>query len=206
MPVRPAFSVTSANVPSGVLAVQAVPELAVGLVGQLAGRHRVVDLRAVREEDVQPAVVVVVEQGHAAAHGLHQVLVRRGGVLVREVDAGRLGDVGELHIRSGRCADRAGAAERRTPATRRHAHVADRPHRRLYPNRRLLDDALRFLDHEEVIGGQVAEASPSRRRARRARRCPPWRRGPVRSGGGGRSANSSSSRSSPRRSGCDRRW
>ena len=84
-----------------VLPVQPVPESAVGLVGRFAVRHGIVDLRAVREEHVQTAVVVVVQQRHAAPHGLNQVLARGGGVLMLEVDARRLGDVGELHIRSG---------------------------------------------------------------------------------------------------------
>ena len=72
----------------GVLMIEPVPELAVGLVGQFAVRHRIVDLSAVGEEDVQPSVVVVIEQRDAAAHGLHQVLIRGGGVFVLEVDSG----------------------------------------------------------------------------------------------------------------------
>ena len=87
-----------------VLVIEAIPEVRVGLVGQFARRHRVVDLRAVGEEHVQAAVVVVVQQRHAAAHGLHQILVRRRGVAMCEVDAGRLRDVGESHLRSRRCA------------------------------------------------------------------------------------------------------
>ena len=82
------------------LVVQPVPECRVGLVRQLARGHRVVEPGAVRQEDVQPAVVVVVQQRHAAAHRLDQVLVRRRGVLVREGDPGCLRGVDEPHVRT----------------------------------------------------------------------------------------------------------
>ena len=98
------------------LPVQAVPEPRVRLVGPLPRRLRVVDPRAVREEQIEPAVVVDVEHGHAAAHGLEQVLAGGGGVLVLEVERGGPGDVGELHAGSGgsiaRREQRQGAADK----------------------------------------------------------------------------------------------
>ena len=44
----------------GVLMIKPVPKPAIGLVRKLAVRHRIVDLRAVGEEDVQPPIVVIV--------------------------------------------------------------------------------------------------------------------------------------------------
>ncbi len=63
-----------------------VPEEPVGIL-------RVVLLQAgngrpVREEDVEPPVAVVIEEGDPAGHGLDQVLARRGAVLVDEVEPG----------------------------------------------------------------------------------------------------------------------
>src|SRR6185295_4995664 len=69
------------------LVVEPAPESPVGPVRPRGGRHGIVELRAVREEYVEPADVVVVEDGHASAHRLQQVLARGGGVLVLEVDA-----------------------------------------------------------------------------------------------------------------------
>src|SRR6266480_332623 len=46
----------------GVLIIEPVPEPAIGLVRKLAVRHRIVDLRAVGEEDVQPPIVVIVQR------------------------------------------------------------------------------------------------------------------------------------------------
>ena len=83
------------------LPVQAVPESRLRFVGSLSRRLRIVNPRPVREEQIQAAVVVDVEHGHAAAHGLEQVLVRGGGMLVLKVDRGGPGDVGELHAGSG---------------------------------------------------------------------------------------------------------
>jgi hypothetical protein len=50
---------------------------------------------AVHQEDVRPAVVVVVEEQSARAHGLDEVLVWAGAVDVREGDAGVARDVDE---------------------------------------------------------------------------------------------------------------
>ena len=42
---------------------------------------------AVHQVDVHPAVVVVVEEGAAGSHGLGQVMIRRGGVVVDPANA-----------------------------------------------------------------------------------------------------------------------
>jgi hypothetical protein len=69
--------------------VEPVPEPALGLVGHPSRGHRILEHRTVGEEDVEPAVVVVVEERHSSAHGLEQVLVRGGGVRLLEVDPDR---------------------------------------------------------------------------------------------------------------------
>ena len=140
----------------GVLVIEAVPEARARLVRQFVRRHRVIDLRAVGEEHVQAIVVVVVQQGHAAAHGLHQVLVRRRRVAMREVDAGRLRDVGEPHLLGRRCPHQPGnmtaRQKQRAPRTTR-----PRPHRSALPESPAVDDPLGFMTHEKMIGLQVAE-------------------------------------------------
>jgi hypothetical protein len=84
------------------LAVEAVPVARPVLLRQGAGRHRVVDPRPVREEDVEAAVAVVVEERHPRAHGLRQVLLRRGRRDVAEVDGQRVRDVDEADGGRGR--------------------------------------------------------------------------------------------------------
>ena len=42
---------------------------------------------AIDEEDIEQAVIVVIEQRHPAAHCLNQVLLRRGGVPMLKADA-----------------------------------------------------------------------------------------------------------------------
>ena len=85
----------------GVLMIKPVPKPAIGLVRKLAVRHRIVDLRAVGEEDVQPPIVVIVQEGHASSHSFHQVFVGSCGVFVLEIDVRGPSDIGELHVRTG---------------------------------------------------------------------------------------------------------
>jgi len=49
--------------------IKAVPKPGIGLVRELAIRYRIVDPRSVSEEDIQPPVVVIVEEGYASSHG-----------------------------------------------------------------------------------------------------------------------------------------
>ena len=61
--------------------------------GESAGSfYGIVQLSAVHQENIQKAVVVVVEQGDAAAHGFDQVFLRRGGIAMREIDPGGVED------------------------------------------------------------------------------------------------------------------
>src|SRR5271169_6803314 len=68
--------------------VQSGKGLAAGFVaGQI---HRI------DEEDVLPAVVVVIDEADAAAHGLGEIFFAEGAGIVFEVNAGLGGDVGEF--------------------------------------------------------------------------------------------------------------
>ena len=128
--------------------------------------HGILEPRAVREEDVQPPVLVVVEEGDASAHGLDQVFVRGRRAVVLEVDPDRRRDLGELHLGRGAAA----------ASSRAKTHG---PH----PRPSLVHDSLRLLNDEEVVGGQVLEVSfrpegqaTSRESAAAARPSPKWRR------------------------------
>ena len=77
-------------------------------------------IHGIDEEDVLPAVVVVVENADTAAHGFRQILLPEGAAVVLEVDAGLCRDVGEVDragwTRDGAVVDilyRAGVADRR---------------------------------------------------------------------------------------------
>src|SRR5262249_32056068 len=75
-----------------ILTVQTVP---VGWVaaGELSWQfNRVVESAAVYKKNVDQPIVVVIQQGHSAAHRFNQVLLRRGGVVVNEVEASRTSD------------------------------------------------------------------------------------------------------------------
>jgi len=91
----------------GVLMTKTVPKPGIGLVRELAMRHRIVDPRSVGEEDIQPPVVVIVEEGYASSHGFQQVLVGSCGVFVLEIDPRGPGDIGELHLWTGCGSDHA---------------------------------------------------------------------------------------------------
>src|ERR1043165_5979796 len=77
------------------LMIETIPEARLGFVGPRAFRHRVLKSRAGGEEEVEPTVVVVVEECDPSAHRLRQVLLRGGRGRVAEVDAGLRGDVCE---------------------------------------------------------------------------------------------------------------
>ena len=60
------------------------------------GCHFAIDERtAVDQEDIRPSIAVVVEDEAPGAHGFGHVLLRRGAILVFEVDAGLDGDIGK---------------------------------------------------------------------------------------------------------------
>src|SRR6185437_16615264 len=78
-----------------VIAIQAVPIAWIIFVGGLAVFLPRMNACAVNEEQVGPAVVVVVDHGDAASHRLDQVLFRRSGVFVVKSYATCGGNVGE---------------------------------------------------------------------------------------------------------------
>ena len=53
-------------------------------------------IHGVDQQNVLPAVIVVVEEAGPAAHGFRQILFSEGAGVVLEVDAGLGGNVGEL--------------------------------------------------------------------------------------------------------------
>src|SRR4029077_19844774 len=67
-----------------------VVELGRGMFGGLAR-----PVGAVDEEDVGPAIVVVIDESDTGAHGFGKIFFAEGGVVVEEVDAGLLSDVAE---------------------------------------------------------------------------------------------------------------
>ena len=76
-----------------VLAIQAIPVLGVAAVEGFGRMHRICEVTAIDQEDVKQAVVVVVEERDAAAHGLDQIFLGRGGIYVPEIQAGRVFDI-----------------------------------------------------------------------------------------------------------------
>ena len=69
------------------VAVQPVPIARVRFVGHFAGGHRITECRAVDKKQIQAAVIVVVEDGRATAHGFEQVLLACVISLVFEIDS-----------------------------------------------------------------------------------------------------------------------
>ena len=76
-------------------------------------------VRAIDEQDVEPAVAVVIEEGAAGAHGLGQKLRSERAIVVAESDSGGCGDVGELKIRAA-AAPRTAGLRRRKKRPARH--------------------------------------------------------------------------------------
>src|SRR5918994_7602768 len=64
-----------------------------------SGSLSVGERATVNQEDVQPAVVVVVEEQASGPHGFDNMLVRAGAVGVPEVESGLLRDVFEKNGR-----------------------------------------------------------------------------------------------------------
>jgi hypothetical protein len=51
---------------------------------------------SVDQHDVGPAVIVIVNKSATGTHGLGQVFLAEGGVVMDKVDAGRGGDIAEV--------------------------------------------------------------------------------------------------------------
>ena len=76
-----------------VLAIEAVPVARVGAVKILRCFHRAGYAAAVDQKDVEQAIVVVVEEGYAAGHGLYEVLLRG-----RRIQKDEIQTAGKLYI------------------------------------------------------------------------------------------------------------
>ncbi len=61
-----------------ILAIKAIPVARVGTIKFLWKQHRAGHAPAIYQKNVEQAVVVVVEQGHATRHGFDEVFLRRG--------------------------------------------------------------------------------------------------------------------------------
>lgn len=74
---------------AGVLAIETVP--IGGIIASEARRkvHRIFEPSAVDQKNVETAILVIVEQRHAAAHRLDQIFLRSRGVAVGEIEAWR---------------------------------------------------------------------------------------------------------------------
>ena len=86
-------------------------------VPRAAGRRRIDERPAVDEEDVLPAVAVVVEEQAAAAHDFRKVAGGAGAVDVAEVDAGRGATLTKPAAAGCGCADGSSVASARTAPT-----------------------------------------------------------------------------------------
>jgi len=89
-------------------------------------------VHAVDQQNVQPAIGIVVEEGAARSQSLRQVFGAECAAIVAELDSGRRSDVGEAEIQAGRGGERPrrGATQNRPAQERapRHA-ILTRPWR-----------------------------------------------------------------------------
>ncbi len=60
-------------------------------------------VHAVDQQDVLPAVAIVIEEGAAGAQRFRQELAAEGAAVVMEVEAGGLGDIGETETEIRAC-------------------------------------------------------------------------------------------------------
>src|SRR5262249_23942931 len=72
---EPGFPGNIAESAIRILVVQTIPEFRIRFVRHLAVGHGIVNASAVDKEEVQPSIVVIVQQSDPAPHGLDQVLV-----------------------------------------------------------------------------------------------------------------------------------
>src|SRR5438445_4087675 len=70
-----------------------VIELQRGSTARVAG-----PVLTIQEEDIRPAVVVVINKGATRAHGFRQIFFPESAVVVSEVDSGLGSDVAELDL------------------------------------------------------------------------------------------------------------
>ena len=83
-------------------------------------RHRIGEKRTIGEEDIESTVVVVIKQRHTTTHGLDQVLIGSGRVLLREIDVTLGCNIDKLHVRRG-------LSNRKERGRKHRAHPNDHP-------------------------------------------------------------------------------
>src|SRR6516165_3176290 len=86
-----------------ILTVKAIPVSWIVAVEVLGCSHRVRDSAAVNQENIQQAVVVVVEQSDSTRHGFNEVFLRRGRVLECEINSMPHVDVENRRHDGGNC-------------------------------------------------------------------------------------------------------
>src|SRR5580700_1909091 len=72
-----------------ILTVEPVPVAWIAAVKILGRLHRARHVPTVHEEDVEQAVIVVIQKGHAAWHGFYQIFLRSRRVLQSEIQTWR---------------------------------------------------------------------------------------------------------------------
>ena len=73
--------------------VETIPILRTIFLRNRAFGRGIIDARAIREEEVEPAIVIVIEEGNARAHGFEQVFLRGRRRRMFEMDTEFLGHV-----------------------------------------------------------------------------------------------------------------
>ena len=101
------------HVGEGAVAIVAV-ELEGAALALVAG-----PVHAVHQQDVEPAIAIVIEKRAAGPHGLGQILGAERAAVVMEVDARRGGDIGQPEAQARRRAGSAGRSAKPEPAKKR---------------------------------------------------------------------------------------
>ena len=78
------------------LVIEPVPVLRSVFLGNRALRSRIVEPRAIGEKDIQAAIVIVIEQGHARSHRLQKVFLVGWRSLLPEVNAKFFRDIDKM--------------------------------------------------------------------------------------------------------------
>src|SRR5215470_1136225 len=76
--------------------IEAVPVAGSGLLWDGSFGREIVKRRSIDEENIEPAVVVVIEESDAGSHRLGQVMFRRVRGLVLEIHAQRGSDIDKI--------------------------------------------------------------------------------------------------------------
>ncbi len=85
-----------------ILAIETIPVGGVVAIKTVRTKHGVTHKTTVHDKDVHQAVIVVIEEGDTAGHGLNEIFPRRGRVAQDEIDAGHEAHA-EHSVRIGLC-------------------------------------------------------------------------------------------------------